>query len=176
MDWEVLRNAEKIDPTTPAEYLEALRRIVDGGCEHWDKFPDGDGEHASAGKGIATKTDLFRTIRGCSDTALDNLKLIRQINEPSSAAVSSEGRKPCTQCGRCCEHEVCPLGEIFLRTTTPPCPALVRDGDGKAWCGLVTNPTETMFAKTVDGRHWARLFSSVLKDVIFDFGSGCDNF
>ena len=83
-------------------------------------------------------------------------------------------RKLCTHCGQCCREEVCPVGEIFMRTTTPPCPALVEDKDGKFWCGLVVCPETAMFAKTSYAKYWARKLSKVLKTDVFNFGVGCD--
>ena len=85
-----------------------------------------------------------------------------------------EGRKPCTHCGKCCQEEVCPVGEIFTRTTKPPCPALAEDKDGKLWCGLVTCPEAVMLTSSDYGRYWARQISSYLYDHIFNFGAGCD--
>src|SRR3990172_556441 len=48
--------------------------------------------------------------------------------------------KPCVQCGKCCREEVCPIGQLLIRTTTPPCPALEK-GEGKYWCGITRHPS-----------------------------------
>ena len=54
------------------------------------------------------------------------------------------GRKPCVNCGQCCREEVCPVGEIFMRTVTPPCPALAENNNtGKFWCGLIVCPEDS---------------------------------
>ena len=85
------------------------------------------------------------------------------------------GRKPCVNCGQCCREEVCPVGEIFMRTVTPPCPALAEDNNtGKFWCGLIVCPETAMFAQTEYGKYWARKLSEYIKDGIFNFGIGCD--
>ena len=46
--------------------------------------------------------------------------------------------KPCVRCGRCCKEEVCDIGRILFETDTPPCPALIPDGDKMA-CGVVVH-------------------------------------
>ncbi|GAI75613.1 unnamed protein product, partial [marine sediment metagenome] len=80
----------------------------------------------------------------------------------------------CTHCGKCCQDEVCPVGEIFTRTTKPPCPALAKDRDGKFWCGLIVCPTTAMHAETKFAKHWAIVISKYLDDHIFNFGTGCE--
>jgi len=85
-----------------------------------------------------------------------------------------EGRKACTHCGRCCQGEVCPVGEIFTRTVTPPCPALAKDEKGKFWCGLIVCPETAMFAETEYAKYWSRKIAEFIKSEIFNFGKGCD--
>ena len=84
------------------------------------------------------------------------------------------GRKPCTHCGKCCQEEVCPVGEILLRTTTPPCPALAKDKKGEYWCGLVVCPETAMFAETDYAKYWSRKLGQFLESNVFNFGAGCD--
>ncbi len=84
------------------------------------------------------------------------------------------GRKPCTHCGKCCTEEVCPVGEIFTKTTKPPCQALAKDKDGKYWCGIAVCPDTAMFAETPYAKHWAWKISEFLQKNIFNFGAGCD--
>ena len=89
--------------------------------------------------------------------------------------MTSSGGKPCVHCGECCMETVCPIGEIFLRTTEPPCPALAEDAEGKYWCGLVVSPEKTMFAQTDYAQWWARKLAEHLKDNVFRFSrGGCD--
>ena len=42
----------------------------------------------------------------------------------------------CNQCGRCCQEEVCLLGEKLFETKEIPCRGLVFK-DNKYYCGLV---------------------------------------
>ncbi|KKN15550.1 hypothetical protein LCGC14_0984950 [marine sediment metagenome] len=44
--------------------------------------------------------------------------------------------KPCSQCGRCCQEEVCDIGHQIFATDKAPCPGLEFKG-GKYWCRLV---------------------------------------
>lgn len=70
---------------------------------------------------------------------------------------------------------VCPIGEIFMRTTEPPCPALAEDKDGKYWCGLVVCPEKTMFVQTDYAKWWAGKLAEHLKNNVFRFDrGGCD--
>jgi len=84
------------------------------------------------------------------------------------------GRKPCEHCGKCCTEEVCPVGEIFLRTTKPPCPALAKDKEGKYWCGIIVCPETAMFAETENAKYWSRKISVYLREEVFNMGAGCD--
>lgn len=69
-----------LDPTTPGEYLEACIRLCEVALGTREDLPDGDGVHAEADAPIATKTDVFRTIRGCAECGLDSLKLRDMVN------------------------------------------------------------------------------------------------
>ncbi len=80
MDREFLKNKAPLDPSNPDEFLEALRRFVEAGFSNWDILPDGDGITPTGEGEVATKTDIFLTIRGCADCALAQLELIRKIN------------------------------------------------------------------------------------------------
>ena len=84
------------------------------------------------------------------------------------------GRKPCEHCGLCCTEEVCPVGEIFMRTVVPPCPAQAKDKDGKFWCGLIVCPETAMFAEREYAKYWSRKISQMLKAEVFNFGVGCE--
>jgi hypothetical protein len=37
--------------------------------------------------------------------------------------------KECKRCGRCCKEEVCQLGEMAFGSISPPCPALINEGE-----------------------------------------------
>ena len=81
----------------------------------------------------------------------------------------------CVHCGECCMEVVCPMGEIFMRTTEPPCPALATDENGLYWCGLVVDPKKTMYAKTEWAQWWAGKLAEHLKNNVLRFGKGgCD--
>ena len=96
---------------------------------------------------------------------------------PVNRAELGPGRKLCTHCGKCCTREVCPVGEIFMRTVTPPCPALAKDNEtGLFWCGLVVCPETAMFAQTEYAKYWTRQISGYLAGNIFNFGAGCDDY
>ena len=47
MDWQELKGRKPLDPKTPAEHTEALRRMVNILINDWDNFEDGDGEASS---------------------------------------------------------------------------------------------------------------------------------
>ena len=63
-----------LDPQTPAEYLEAIRRFVEVFMDNWGKLPDGDGVTQSPDDATQTKTDMFLVISGCCQYALDNIR------------------------------------------------------------------------------------------------------
>ena len=66
---------------------------------------------------------------------------------------------PCVRCGKCCEEEVCPVGDVVYETSAPPCPGLRYKG-GKAICGLVEICRKEELRK---------LFT------VMGFGIGCDS-
>ena len=43
--------------------------------------------------------------------------------------------KSCSQCGGCCQKEVCSIGVRIYGVATPPCEGLIYR-DGKYWCQL----------------------------------------
>ncbi len=79
--------------------------------------------------------------------------------------------KPCLQCGKCCQEEICVLGDAFLDMPPPPCPALVfkedEYGEKKAWCGLIVETHKYAAPEECE-----RLRKNLLEE--FKFGSGCD--
>ena len=78
MDWLELKARKSLDPKTPAEYVEAIRRFTDAFIEMWDNLEDGDGEHGSLDNSPQTKTDLFILVSGCAQCALDNIREFRK--------------------------------------------------------------------------------------------------
>lgn len=68
----------------------------------------------------------------------------------------------CNRCGRCCREEVCLLGESLIADNdTPPCRALIKDGDVFG-CGLITSPEKYyQFASLLDATQLAIVSSSV---------------
>lgn len=85
-DWAELKEG-RLDPRTPAEYLEAVRRITQTLMDTWDEFPDGDGVNASPDDDNQTKTDMFRIISGCCQYALDNIRDFNKIVESTGSEV-----------------------------------------------------------------------------------------
>ena len=75
----------------------------------------------------------------------------------------------CIQCGRCCQEEVCILGDLILRTYQTPCPALEL-AYGKYWCGLIRSPEKHMSWLSNDNMPD---IAPLLK-ILFSFGVGCD--
>ena len=51
----------------------------------------------------------------------------------------------CTQCGVCCENHLCNMVVTVLGVSQAPCPALERNEDGVAECGMITRPAWHMF-------------------------------
>lgn len=46
-------------------------------------------------------------------------------------------KAPCNGCGRCCQEELCHVGETaFGDDMEAPCPALIHDA-GRWWCGFM---------------------------------------
>ena len=78
---------------------------------------------------------------------------------------------PCTQCGRCCKEEVCPIAVALNMDDTAPCSALEFDGK-KHWCGLITNPVKHM--TTVDLPDEKKLWLAEHLKSLMNFGLGCD--
>lgn len=50
---------------------------------------------------------------------------------------------PCNGCGICCQLERCHFSVEILGAGPGPCPAL-EDQNGRAWCGLLRQPTKYM--------------------------------
>ncbi len=56
-----------------------------------------------------------------------------------------------SQCGRCCQEEICDIGHQIFAADLPPCPGL-EFKEGKHWCRLVfvagslEKPLPTVFA------------------------------
>lgn len=68
----------------------------------------------------------------------------------------------CKRCGRCCQEEICLLGEMTFESKIPPCPALIWI-DSKAACGFI-----------VHGDILRQGLSDYLKYLI-GIGMGCDS-
>jgi len=79
---------------------------------------------------------------------------------------------PCTQCGYCCQHEVCPLGEELLDEKQIPCKALEYHNN-KYWCGLALSPDQ--YSDTIASMtNWQiEVWKEVIK-YLHGFGAGCD--
>lgn len=74
-NWLELNEMKPLDPKTPAEYLEALRRLINIFIEDWDLFPDGDGINGTLPDDAnQTKTDMFLILISCAQYALDNIR------------------------------------------------------------------------------------------------------
>ncbi len=84
MDWAELKARKPLDPKTPAEFVEAMRRFLVIFVNEWDNLPDGDGETESPDDEVQTKTDIFMVIQGCSSYALDTLKNINRMEKSLS--------------------------------------------------------------------------------------------
>lgn len=46
-------------------------------------------------------------------------------------------RSPCNHCGKCCELQICEVGELAFPGATAPCPGIIAEADGRKLCGLV---------------------------------------
>ena len=79
MNWAELKQREPLDPKTPAEYTEALRRLVQFFMDNWDNFEDGDGVNRSPDDTNQTKTDVFMVIAGCADNACQSIKQFHKL-------------------------------------------------------------------------------------------------
>ncbi len=73
-----------INASNPAEYLEALLRICEQTLKDWESLPDGDGVGSDAYQedSIATKTAMFRIIRGCAGYGLMCLRAKYMVDNP----------------------------------------------------------------------------------------------
>lgn len=86
---------------------------------------------------------------------------------------------PCNRCGLCCIGTLCPLaawvfrGDLFPeRPYIGPCPALERDEDGFAVCGLVADPGKHALSHTI--RAGGREKASAAAKILIGAGDGCD--
>ena len=81
--------------------------------------------------------------------------------------------KKCNRCGRCCHEEVCLLGESLIAdNVTPPCKALVKEGEVFS-CGLITSPEKYYkFASLLDATQLAKVSNSVRQRL--GIGGYCD--
>lgn len=79
---------------------------------------------------------------------------------------------PCNGCGKCCQIELCPIGEALFGRTEGPCPALEYD-HGRYWCGCIRNPRKYAPVKTAI--HGA---AKMREAAVFFVGAdiGCDAF
>src|SRR5262245_44282347 len=78
---------------------------------------------------------------------------------------------PCNRCGLCCEAEVCPMGEFVLGQSIGPCPALARDAQGNASCGLIATPEKFV---PVRAAIYGRQAMSDAAAHLIGSGTGCD--
>lgn len=81
MDWAELKDRNQLDPKTPAEFAEAMRRMVVFLTKEWDNLEDGDGETASPDDDAQTKTDMFHIMAGCADCACQCIKDFRKFQQ-----------------------------------------------------------------------------------------------
>lgn len=83
-------------------------------------------------------------------------------------------RKPtfgdsCNGCGLCCAVKPCALSVEYLGSEIGPCEALEWE-DGRAWCGLVRNPSRYINTPTFGDVLIGGLVASAL-----GVGVGCDS-
>ncbi len=83
--------------------------------------------------------------------------------------------EPCSQCGRCCQGEVCIIGEGMFEIpfTEAPCPALEYK-DGKYWGGFITNTEVHARAAGINWPSEDYPFISEWLLGLMKFGYGCD--
>jgi hypothetical protein len=79
--------------------------------------------------------------------------------------------QPCNGCGKCCEHELCPLALKLYGHLKGPCPALTPAGDGPMLCGLVAMPGHYWPGKA---RRWGEHELSRTAKLAIGAGWGCD--
>lgn len=92
--------------------------------------------------------------------------------------------QPCTNCGRCCEQEVCPLGmTVFFGLSRDeilamggagfpgPCPALTFTLDGRSQCGVAMRPE--MYHPAGAARYGRAAMSGAAAHLLA-VGKGCD--
>ena len=81
-DWDTLRDCIPLETKTPAEYAEAIRRLVELLIADWERFPLGDSFPSAEWETgeFATKADMFGIIAGCALEALDSIVSTRQID------------------------------------------------------------------------------------------------
>lgn len=80
--------------------------------------------------------------------------------------------EPCIGCGSCCKAEICDHGILFLRTVSPPCPALEKRL-GKYYCGLVVNTARYVHRYDFSDEQISEIKQSLMET--FEFGVGCDS-
>ncbi len=83
--------------------------------------------------------------------------------------------KPCSQCGRCCQEEVCIIGEEMFQIpfTETPCPALEYK-EGKHWCGFIVNTEPHARAAGINWPTQDYSFITEWLTRLMNFGCGCD--
>ena len=78
----------------------------------------------------------------------------------------------CTQCGVCCENQLCDMVVKVLGISNAPCPALERTETGPANCGMISRPAWYMFKLDNMPAEETKWLSDRLKSMR-GFGSGC---
>jgi NADH:ubiquinone oxidoreductase subunit F (NADH-binding) len=73
-------NYKSLEPRTPKEYLEAIRRLTIWAEEHLDQLVEGDGVTLSDEEDDQTLTDLFHVISGAALCALDDIAKWHKLN------------------------------------------------------------------------------------------------
>ena len=80
--------------------------------------------------------------------------------------------QPCNRCGLCCMMTLCPLAQHVFGRELGPCPALERDADGTASCGLIADPGKHALGYTL--RAGGREAASDAAKLLIGAGIGCD--
>ena len=80
--------------------------------------------------------------------------------------------KPCVRCGSCCRTEICRPGMQFLSTSSPPCPALEKQG-AHYRCGLVENTAQYVYPGALSEEVYEKIRQYLIGQ--FQFGVGCDS-
>jgi hypothetical protein len=92
------------------------------------------------------------------------------MNRPDPPEKAPYG-SPCSSCGRCCEDQLCTLGQKVFRHKEGPCPALEYGPDGRSACGLIKRPQHYAKARAL---RCGKTMLQQSAEVVCGAGLGCD--